>query len=145
LVQIFSRKWFCLQKIFFDKKIFMNFFGANLFSRKWFCTQNIFGPKNFDENDWCKSVFEEFIMHTKIFSTKKFSWKFLVQICFRGNDFSQKIFLDLKILLKIFGAHLFSRKWFFTKNNFGPKNFVEKFWCKSVFEEIILHTKNFFD
>jgi hypothetical protein len=61
----------------------MIIFGSNLFSRNWICNH-------------------------KTFLTKIFLWKFLVQICFRGNGFA-------------------------TIKNFGQKFFYEKCLVQTVF------------
>ena len=63
---LFSRKWFCNYKKFYQN-IFMKIFGSNLFSRKWLCNHKKLSTKNF---------------------LKMFLLKFLVQLGFLGNDFA---------------------------------------------------------
>ena len=95
LVRIYFRgNDFATIKIFRPTNFFMKIFGSNLFSRKWFC-------------------------HHKKFYTIIFSWKFLVEICFRGNNFAIIKIFDQKVLMKFFGRNRFSRKWFCDHKNFS--------------------------
>jgi len=132
----------------FPKKILMTIFYRNLFSRKWFCNHKKFSTKKFwwkflvgkwlhpqkifDQNILVKMfgriLFSRkwFCKHKK-FSTKKFRLKFLVGTCFRGNDFATVKSLNQNISMKFFGGNLFSRKWFWNRQKFGPKN-VENCW-----------------
>jgi len=83
-------------------------FRKNLFSKKLFCNHKNFQPKYF----WCK---------------------FLVQNCFRWNDFATIKNFDQNIFINIFVATLFSRKWFSNHKKFSTKHFRWKILVKIFF------------
>ena len=107
---LFSKKLFWSHKKFGNKKNLLKIFGNYQFSGKWFCN------------------------HKNVSPTKCY-WKFLVWICFRGNDFATIKKFDKKIMLlwtcfkemnlqakylfdqtffdESLRANLLSRKWFF--------------------------------
>ena len=95
------------------------FFLSKLCSRKWFCKHKYYSNKKCFSNPFLNNFFIANLFSRKWFcnhkkcSTKKIVMKFLVQTSFRGNYFAIK--------------------------KFRPKYL----WCKPVFEEMILQTKNF--
>ena len=168
----------------------MQFLVQTCFRRNDFST-----IKNFRRNVFCWKYLELTCFRGNDFATiknfrpKMFWGKYLMQTCFRGNYFvtiesSKKKLMNIFVqtrfrvndfaaiknfrpqffLMKIFGANLFSTKWFcnnkkiwtnffmqilvqtcFPRNDFGTmkqfstkKMFDKNIWCRPVFEEMIL-------
>ena len=98
----------CNYKTISTKKFLRKIFGENLFLRKWFCNHENFRLKSFDENFRCKTVFKVMILQLL------------------------KIF-DQKVLIKVFEANQFSKKWFCNHKKFWTRNFWWNFLVHNCF------------
>jgi len=107
--------------------------------------QTIIDQNIFHENFVLKEFPRKLFCNIKKFSTEKFFRKFLVQRCFRGNDFATIKIFDLNIFIENVWSNLFPRKLFCNNKKFSTNKFFMKILVPRCFPGNDFATIKIFD